>query len=1043
MSDLLFRGNLPEIDPDLADLIDFETDRQHRKLILIPSESSAPQAVLEALGSPFNNVYAEGYPDEETRQMSEPELLDYAERLSHYRRYSDPRYYKGVEYVDIIEALARRRCAEAFATETVPADRLYVNVQALSGAPANNAVYHALMEPGETVLGMNLLHGGHLTHGSPVNRSGQYYHAVHYTVDPETERIDYDEIARVAREHHPKMIIAGYSSYSWAVDWSRFKAIADEVGAYLLADIAHVAGLVAAGAYPSPVGYADVITFTTHKSMCGPRGAVIMTASSKLAGKIDRAVFPGEQGGPHINTIAGQAVAFKLAQTDQFRKLQHQIVKNCAALTEGIESEGLRIAFGGTDTHLTNVDCKSVVGQDGTTLSGDMAARILDVAGIVVNRQTIPGDKSALNPSGIRLGTPWITQRGFGVEDSRRLGTLIGRLLKACRPYSYPRRKSGLQRAKIDFKTLNESRIEIRDMAVKAGTDTSTEAFGYPHLYYLDDPAPQAGEAVIELEGTEAVSFLRWATPARPDELPVGSPIGLSLALKDGGKVAGTLVRPKSNGAWTLTVPSAAAPEVLMWLRDLSDGFVVFDETDLQRKLPGPVVVRLAGGADGAPAAVQEIDGLDKPWYIGVSSKDEGDPLPDFSWQEPEPDGVQKTALNETHRDLGAKMVPFAGWDMPVWYSSVIEEHLAVRQAAGLFDVSHMGVYQVEGEGAAAFLDSVVGNDIAGLSSGASLYTHLMTPDGAVLDDLMVYRRRADAYLVVVNAANDDKDWAWLNSVHEGQVKIEADRPWALAFGRDCRLRNLRERSEGPDMRVDLALQGPKSRDILLALGTDDSAAEHLRKLPWAGVMEGVFGGFDLVVSRTGYTGERIAYELFVHPDKSVELWNALLKAGEPMGLKPAGLGARDSLRTEAGLPLYGHEMAGEMGLTIGDAGFSDYVKTYKPWFIGRSAFIAQEAARKRDVIRFRFDEKTVRMAHYGDPVVDRRGRVVGRVTSCAVDSEGYLLGQACVDRSMAKAGTPIAIFQGGLTAAEGGDVAVGSKVQVPTPATVLTRFPK
>ncbi len=224
---------------------------------------------------------------------------------------------------------------------------------------------------------------------------------------PDTERLDYDQIAALAREHMPKMIIAGFSSYSWAVDWAKFRAIADEVGAYLLADIAHVAGLVAAGAYPSPVGYADVITFTTHKSMCGPRGAVIMTASPKLSRDLDRAVFPGEQGGPHINTIAAQALTFKLAATDQFRQLQHQIVANCVALTEAIESEGLRIPFGGTDTHLTNVDCKSVVGEDGTTLSGDMAARILDVAGIVVNRQTIPrrpiGLQSVRHPAGHAL----------------------------------------------------------------------------------------------------------------------------------------------------------------------------------------------------------------------------------------------------------------------------------------------------------------------------------------------------------------------------------------------------------------------------------------------------------------------------------------------------------------------------------------------------------------------------------------------------------------------------------------------------------------
>ncbi|MGA9191953.1 MAG: glycine cleavage system aminomethyltransferase GcvT [Anaerolineales bacterium] len=1042
MPDLLFRGGLGDLDPDLSDVVEFETERQYRKLILIPSESTAPQAVLELLSTPFNNVYAEGYPDEDTRRMPEAELLDVPARLAHYRRYSDPRYYKGVEYVDIVESLARRRCAEAFATNGLTADDLYVNVQALSGAPANNAVYHALMEPGETVLGMNLLHGGHLTHGSPVNRSGQYYHAVHYTVDPETERLDYEQIAAIAREHMPKMIIAGYSSYSWAVDWAKFRAIADEVGAYLLADIAHVAGLVAAGAFPSPVGYADVITFTTHKSMCGPRGAVIMTASRKLSSKIDRAVFPGEQGGPHINTIAAQALAFKLAASDQFKQLQHQIVANCRAMTEAIEAEGLRIPFGGTDTHLTNVDCKSVVGEDGTTLSGDLAARILDVAGIVVNRQTIPGDKSAFNPSGIRLGTPWITQRGFKEDDSRKLGKLIARLLKACVPYSVTGRKGKGQRAKVDFETLNEVRIAVRDMAEAAGIDTSPEKHGYPQFYFLDDPAPDGDPVAIEIDGDDAEAFLAWATTARTEAMAPGESSGIQITA--GGKtIEAGVSRPKEGGVWTLTVPASSASLVLTWLRDLSDGYILVDPADPDRKLPGPVIVRQADGAEGGKIPAIEADGHDKPWYVGVSPRDEGDPLPAFAWDETESEEPRKTALNEAHRALGAKMVPFAGWDMPVWYTSVIEEHLAVRHSAGLFDVSHMGVYQAEGEGAAAFLDSVVGNDVAKLEVGQSHYTQFLRHDGHVIDDLMIYRRGPETYLMVVNAANDDKDWAWLQAVKSGTVRIDENRPWSMAFGRDCRLRNLRDPEAGADMRVDIALQGPNSRDILLALGTDDASAAKLKGLKWAGLMEGRFGAFDLVVSRTGYTGERVAFELFVHPDKSPALWEALLKAGEPMGLKPAGLGARDSLRTEAGLPLYGHEMAGDLDLGVGDAGFGAYVKTYKPWFIGRSAFLTQEAKRSAEVVRFRFDDKGVRMAHSGDPVVDHRGKVVGKVTSCAVDSEGYLLGQAYVDLSVAEPGTPLAIFQGGVVSRDGESVDVGDRVQVPTPATVLTRFPK
>src|SRR6185436_1443832 len=272
----------------------------------------------EALSSAFQNIYAEGYPDDETRLMSEDEILDYEARLAHFRRYGDPRFYKGVEYADAIEALARRRCAEAFASNGVSADQIYVNVQALSGGPANNAVYHALVNPGDTVMGMNLLFGGHLSHGSPVNRSGKYYNIVPYTIHPETERIDMDEVARLAQQHKPKMIIVGYSSYPWIADFKRFREIADSVGAYLLADMAHVAGLIAGGVYPTPIGIAHVTTFTTHKTLNGPRGACILTTDAALARKIDRAVFPGEQGGPHVNVFAALALAFKIAALPEY-----------------------------------------------------------------------------------------------------------------------------------------------------------------------------------------------------------------------------------------------------------------------------------------------------------------------------------------------------------------------------------------------------------------------------------------------------------------------------------------------------------------------------------------------------------------------------------------------------------------------------------------------------------------------------------------------------------------------------------------------------
>ncbi|RPJ16602.1 MAG: serine hydroxymethyltransferase, partial [Chloroflexi bacterium] len=455
MADYLFRGNLARLDRDVFDLTQLEAERQARKLILIPSESTAPMAVREALGSAFQNIYAEGYPEEETRWMSEEEILDYPARLGDYRRNGDPRYYKGVEYADVVEALARRRAAEAFAANGFTADQMYVNVQALSGAPANNAVYQGLLDIGDTVMGLNLLHGGHLSHGSSVNRSGKYYNAVHYTVD-ENEKLDYDKIRAQALEARPKLLIAGYSSYSWVPDWKKFREIADEVGAYFLADISHIGGLVAAGVVPSPVGIAHVVMSTTHKSLDGPRGAVLLTTDAAIAKKIDKAVFPGEQGGPHVNVFAALALTLKLAQTKQFKQLQSQTVKNAQAMADQFKKRGLRVPFGGTDCHLVNVDVTPVKSPDGISLTGDQAARILDIVGIVVNRNTIPGDKNSRDPSGIRLGTPWITQRGFNEKATRELTDIMADVLLACAPHAVDTvRKGRARRAKLDFNVLN------------------------------------------------------------------------------------------------------------------------------------------------------------------------------------------------------------------------------------------------------------------------------------------------------------------------------------------------------------------------------------------------------------------------------------------------------------------------------------------------------------------------------------------------------------------------------------------------------------
>lgn len=1035
MSDYLFRGSLEKLDKDVYDLTQLEQERQARKLILIASESTAPMAVREALSSAFQNIYAEGYPDEDTRWMDDAEILDYPARLANYRRNSDPRYYKGVEYADTIEALARRRVAQTFAANGITADQLYVNVQGLSGGPANNAVYHALLNLGDTVMGLNLLHGGHLSHGSSVNRSGKWFKAVHYTIN-ENEKLDYDAIRALANEHKPKLLIAGYSSYSWMPDWKKFREIADEVGAYFLADISHIGGLVAAGVVPSPIGFAHVVMSTTHKSIDGPRGAVLLTTDASIAKKIDKAVFPGEQGGPHVNVFAGLALTFKLTQTKQFKKLQEQTLKNAKAMADQFEKRGLRVPFGGTNTHLVNVDCTKIVGEDGTKLSGDQASRILDLVGVVVNRNTIPGDKNSMDPSGIRLGTPWITQRGFDEKKTRELANIMADVLLACAPHSVDTVKKGKQRrAKVDFNVLNDAKLKIRKLTASVGIDFKYNKSGYPHYYFVDD---KSTTGVFELSGKRIRQVLDYAVSSDLSALKKGKAQETTIATPK-GTVKGVLAKVNDT-TYQIQVPVKNAGVVGTWLRDLSDGYMSFNvngEKDFSTKrMPGAFVV-----ADGKKAIKQKAEkssGEEKVWYVGANSQVKKEALPSFEWNPPVDEALLKTALNQTHRDLGGRMVPFAGWEMPVVYTSIFEEHLATRQNAGLFDVSHMGVYDVRGADAASFLDAICANDCGALSSGESLYTHFLTPDGDVLDDTLVYRRGFDNFLVVVNASNDDKNRAWFEAVRDGKVKIDNARPFARTYGYEANIRNLRDPKAGSAMRVDIALQGPKSRDILFAMGVSDKARADIMKLKRTELCDAVVGGFDLIVSRTGYTGEKMAFELFVHPEKSVELWNTILKVGESFGVKPIGLGARDSLRTEAGLPLYGHEMG--LGskpsgldtpfattvqgystsdtfrdLGVAEGGFGSYVKTYKPWFIGRDAYVAREKERKGVVIRFRFDEQRTRMAHNGDPVVNANGERIGFVTSCAIDSERFLTGQAFVNLAYAKEGSVIGIHQGGV----------------------------
>ncbi len=1040
MNGYVFDEPLNQLDPDLSLLSELEAERQARRLIMIPSESIAPLAIRQLLASPFNNIYAEGYPLEETRTMTQEQILDYPCQLGAYRLHGDLRYYKGTDYVNILEALARRRAAELFAANNLEPQDLYINVQPLSGAPANNAVYTALIKPGDTILGMNLLHGGHLTHGSPVNRSGMVYNAVHYTVNAETEVLDYDAIRALAMQYKPKIIIAGYSSYPWIPDWQKFREIADESGAYFLADVSHISGLIAAGVCPSPVGIADVITFTTHKTLCGPRGAVIISRNKEISTKIDKGVFPGEQGGPHLNTIAAMALAFKLAKTDQFRQLQLQTLKNAKALADTFQENGVRVPYKGTNSHLALIDCKSFKSKESVALSGSLAARILELAGIVVNANTIPGDRSALAASGVRMGTTWLTQRGITETESKEIANLITELLRATTPYIMCMRPTKKVHAKVDFETLTSVSIKVRELAeCQFCHDAYQKPHSIPHHFYIDSK-PEAAYGGFRLSGEKIRSFLSYSLTSDIETLTPGQSQSTKIPTSM-GEIDGLLTCESAN-SFNLTVPAEKYGLVGTWLSGLSSDLIKFSENYCYRIL-GPISITESEPAQWTFKNDEAIC-TDKPFFIGQSSNGEKSALPAFIWHEEEDQPLKRTTLYEKHVALGAKIIPFAGWELPVWYSSVLEEHNATRTAAGLFDVTHMGVFQAEGPDAALFLDAVCPNDIFALEVGDSLYTHFLDPHANVIDDLLIYRRDQEKYLVVVNAANEAKDWAWLNAVKNGTVLIDLEKPWVRSPGRHVILRNLKDPKEGDDMRVDIALQGPISREIVLKLA-EPAEQRKIMRLNRTELCESKLAGIDVVVSRTGYTGERMAFELFVHPEQAPKLWDALLEAGIPLGLKPCGLGARDSLRTEAGLPLYGHEMGGEFNLMVSEAGFLQYIKMNKTWFIGRSAFYERELQRSGVVIRFRFDEKGVRMAHHSDPVVDAKGKTIGKVTSCAIDQQGFLTGQAFVDLKAADEGSRIWIFQSASSKPQkaAAELTIGDKVVLPTPATVVSRFLK
>jgi glycine cleavage system T protein len=1217
---------LRPLDSTIAELIEAEEERQARKLIFIASESICPPAVRRVMASPLSHIYAEGYPAPRMNVLSETELADFDEAFVNFKRYSDRRYYKGTDYMNVIEAIAKRRASDVFANERVPSQEVYANVQPLSGAAANNAVYQAFLENGDRILGMSLVSGGHLTHGSPVNRSGRTYDVASYSVGRDG-KLDYDKIADQAADFKPKLIVAGFSAYPWDIDWEALRHAADKAGALLMADISHTAGLVAAGAVKSPVGYADVMTFTTHKTLCGPRGAVILTTDEERAKQIDLAVFPGEQGGPHMHQIASKAVAFKLAESEGFNKLMGDVVENASAMAESFEKRGFTLAYGGTDTHLLLLDLRKVKTASGLPLTGEIASRVLDMVGITCNKNTIAGDTSAAHPSGLRFGTTWVTQRGFGPRELDKVAELVSKVLPNLHSYSYFYSGGEVGRAKLDFDLMEEVQAGVDELVEQAGDVKGDWEKDYPH-YVLEteaqrssgEPTPIAerdegdglptaesngrlvteryskeaeekealqknaglvdlGDCVMaKVTGRRAANFLHCSTTADVLALKPGQGTTALVLDSDGELQTDVSILSTSTHettcAWSdeLLVrlgPAGRPARTLRWLRDLSDGYLYHDE-DIYLKAEGPAVVAEAHGESGTPLtcfavvgpkaleacrkvfgdetpklgdhAAASIDGhrvtlfaraegqtpvvelmveaqaarplweklseggaapcgrnallaaepelgwpvsherpsadqvagstlsrrvaWKKPFFVGqkkllqaaaevgAEEVESGlEPVAAEEWKEAfdvEVAEGKKTCLYEEHLKLTAKrnIVPFAGWQMPVWYDSIINEHNAVRTTAGLFDVSHMGVLSIRGKLAERFLDLVTANYVPWLDPGQCHYSYLLDHHGHVIDDVIVYREGRDDFMMVVNAANAEVDEAWLRALNRGEVAVDPKCPLKQIEG-SVEIRNMKEdESLGERRRVDLAFQGRQALPVLHKLMSDPGQRERLAKLPSFHLMTIKVQDIELIAARTGYTGEQVGFELFPQPEQAPKLWNLILEAGEELGVKPTGLGARDSTRCEAGFPLHGHELAGPNDINPLEAGYAPFVRFHKPYFVGRSHTLESYKSWKREVVRFQTIAPGGRNIKPGSPVVDgRRGRCLGAVTSC-VNVDRYQVGLALVDRGKLKVGSDLQVFplppsKRGPAPKAPTELEPGDRTTLPQEATVISRFMK
>lgn len=968
----------------MSEIVNTETTRQWEKLILIASESICHPEAQKVLSTPLTNLYAEGQPEPPLMHDPRQASADVDRFHSWQTRFADNRFYRGCVEANRAELLAQWNIAQAFARlkDSPKAEDIHVVVQALSGAPANTAVYEALCQHGDHVLGLDLAHGGHLTHGSQYNYSGKTFKVKSYGIDPKTRVLDYNKIREMAREHKPKLIIGGASSYPWDFDWKELRSIADEVGAYLLADIAHYAGMIVAGHLRNPIPHAHVVTFTTHKSLCGPRGAVIITTYPEINQKLRNGVFPGLQGGPHIHTIAAIGRIFEIinAEYETYGQMQKQIIENAKYLAECLKNEGFALEYNGTEMHMVLVDLKKFNEHPNpkTIVDGEMASRLLEIANIVCNKNVLPGDASGGKASGIRLGMPWLTQRGITKPQIKELASIIKFVLSNIETFHVwvPAGEERC-RGRVPFGLLEQAKARVLKIA---------EALPYPEKPKFETKkaaAPKVGDRVAYLlRGDKVRLALSQMLTCKIE----GAAVAGEMLHSDGSVIDDVVaVDLGLNGReeqFALLVHEKKAAEVAQWITELSDGYLKFDPKDLYAKVDGPTVVEPLPQnlvAKLPKAMPKPSTDLTKIYFIGEKSKYAAaklQPLKKYEYK-PEELPLMKTVLNETHKQLGGKMVPFAGWEMPVQYTAgIFPEHNAVRTAAGLFDVSHMSLFEVSGPHALSFLDTVLANTVSRLDPGQAQYTYLLGPDGVAIDDMYVYRMGREKFMCVANAANAEKDWAWFSAVNSREYIIDNSMPAKMVDGK-ATLRNLRENDY-----LGIALQGPLSTKLLISMAKKAEDKFRLDRISQNEFAPVNVAGIDILAARTGYTGEKIGYELYVHPSKCVALWNAILEDGKKMGVIATGLAARDSTRTEAGFPLFGHELEGHCGLSLTDAGYGYVTRFHVPFFIGREPYMKRVAESNRQVIRMTGQgRRSIRPGHV---LVDAAGKMIGEISSFA-----------------------------------------------------------